>query len=194
MKLLWLDLETTGLDPRKEQVLEVAVMEADFLDPFNARHLYTAVLPLDPGRVLIPFITEMHTKNGLLEDCERSITELAQVERDLLDLVPMVADKEERTTLAGSSIHFDHEFLKVYMPKFAARLSHRHYDISSWKLLARSMGRPHTKPDPAHRAMDDVLASIKDGRDTLDWFVHHCYERVRLAHGEEHPLLRDHTP
>jgi oligoribonuclease len=187
VKLYWLDLETTGLYPATCEILEVAVMEADFLDPFNARHLYEVpVFTSRSDAELDPFIVDMHTKNGLLfesRDMFRAFN-LASVEEDLLDLIPHVEDKDERGRLAGSSIHFDHGFIRRHMPTLAKRLSHQHYDVSSVALFCRSLGMPHSKPEPAHRAMADVKASITYARQCRDW--------LRDTHGRD--LSRDHTP
>jgi oligoribonuclease (3'-5' exoribonuclease) len=59
MKLLWLDLETTGLDPTTCKILEIAVSVADLTDPFNATPVYHAVLWHD-GRDLDPFTLQSH--------------------------------------------------------------------------------------------------------------------------------------
>ena len=88
---------------------------------------------------LDPFVFDMHTKNGLLVDCARSSLTLAQIEDDLLDIVPEVEDKEERPILAGSTIHFDLGFVRAHWPRLAARLSHRCYDVSAIKLVAPSV-------------------------------------------------------
>lgn len=170
MKLIWLDLETTGLDPQKNKILEVSVSEADFLDPFNVKHIYHANLyfPKDAWPKLDPFILNMHTGNGLLTECVFG-TDLSVVECDLLDLIPEAQDKEERPILAGSTISFDHGFIKVHMPKLAARLSHRHYDVSAFKLLCQSLGMEKFKKAEAHRAKADVEESIAHGRACVKW-------------------------
>lgn len=175
MKLLWLDLETTGLDPLTDEILEVAAFEADLLAPTEAKEIYHAVLGIQrPVADLSPFILNMHTKNGLLKECLESTKWVVEADHELAALVPSVLDKEERTVLAGSSIHFDMGFLKVHMPELASHLSHRLYDISAMKLVARSLGRPHVLPDPAHRAKADVLASIEDTRRLFAWLKTEC--------------------
>lgn len=175
MKLLWLDLETTGLDPHTEEILEIAAVEADLLSPFEWKPLYHAVLGIQrPVQDLSPFILDMHSKNGLLKECLESTQWLGDADTELAKLVPFVEDKEERTVLAGSSIHFDMSFLRIHMPKLAGNLSHRLYDISAMKLAARSLGRPWVKPVPAHRAMDDVLASIADTQSLFQWLKTEC--------------------
>jgi oligoribonuclease len=176
MKLVWLDLETTGLDPLVTQVLEVAVAEADLHDPFNIKFIYEAVLPLAPTLIsdLNPFIIDMHTKNGLLAECAMTTAKSrAQVDEELAQLVEWVDDKDERATLAGSSIHFDHSYIKVHLPLTNRKLSHRHYDVSALKLFCQSMGMPRFKKAEAHRAKEDIIESVTHARECAEWLKEH---------------------
>lgn len=178
MKLLWLDLETTGLDPKHDTILEVACRLADFERPFetsNDAGPYEAVvhfadprlgLPADPS--IHSVVLDMHTKNGLWDECSRSTRSLAQIEDDLLEIVPE-AQGDDRPILAGSTIGFDLSFLRVRMPRLAARLHYRLYDVTSVKLFCQSLGMPKPPKAEAHRAMPDVLESIAHAKACRDW-------------------------
>ena len=171
MQLVWIDLETSGLRPDHDVVLEIAVSLADLSSPFDARPAYHAVLYARPAKTLDPKVLEMHTKNGLFAECAcpGARSDFDRIEEELLALVPEVDDPNEKPVLAGSSVHFDHEFLKAEFPKFAARLSHRHYDVSAVKLFCRSLGMPKLPRAEAHRAKDDVLESIAHARLCAVW-------------------------
>lgn len=185
MKLYWLDIETTGLDPMRHRILEVAVAEADLARPFDIQHRFHAVLgigEIELGR-LDKFIVDMHTHNGLLHECLVAPRTIGDIEDDLIDLLPdVVNDKDERPTLAGSSIHFDLAFLRVHAPRFAARLSHRLYDVSSVKLFCQSLGMPKFPKAEAHRAIDDINESVAHALDCARW--------LRRA-GAEQRVLRE---
>lgn len=175
MKLYWLDLETTGLDPLKTDVLEVSVAVADLHKPFDITKIYSAVVKLyRPVESLDPFIIDMHTKNGLLVECQRPDAKpIEQVDRELAELIEWVEDKDERATLAGSSIHFDHSYLKVHLPLTNKKLSHRHYDVSALKLYCQSLGMPRFKKAEAHRAWDDIVESVTHARECTTWLRDH---------------------
>ena len=133
LKLFWLDLETTSLDPDEGSILEIAWATATLEEPFVVTDAVSAVLRYpsagDGAQSLDPFILDMHTRNGLLSECRYSLLGVADVEEELLKVVPEISNRENMATLAGSSVHFDHAFLRAKMPRLAARFSHRHYDL-----------------------------------------------------------------
>ena len=81
----------------------------------------------------------------------------------------MVSDKDERPTLAGRTVHFDLGFIRHHMPRLAARLSHRVYDVSAICLFCESLGMPRLKKGEAHRASEDVLESVEHARRCAEW-------------------------
>ncbi len=171
MKLYWLDLETTGLDSLKDNILEVAVAEAEFETPFEIKHIYQNVIRFrenehDP---LNAFVKQMHTKNNLLKECNASFNILHNVEKDLLKLIYKASSKDDMPILAGSCIYFDFMFLKTYMPNLAERFSHRLYDISSLKLFCQSIGMPKLPKAEAHRAKDVIEESAAHGKLCQEW-------------------------
>lgn len=181
MKIYWFDCETTGLDPSADALLELVLAEADLADPFDV-DVGPICNPAFRFRAsehppLSPFILDMHGKSGLLAECDRSTTTVAEVEELLLSVVPEVADRDERPTLAGSSVHFDHGFLRAKMPRLAARFSHRHYDVSAVKLFCQSLGMPRLPKAEAHRARDDVFESIDHARACAEWLMREGLKR-----------------
>lgn len=159
MSIYYLDLETTGLDPERDEILEIAIGKAEWDNPTKVERVYQAVLYLDPDWIptFHPVVQEMHTKNGLFKECAVSNHQLyEQVEAEALSYIPKI---DGGHTLAGNSVHFDLSFLKADMPRLAARFSHRLLDVSAVRLFARTLGFDPPKAEPAHRAWDDVLSS-----------------------------------
>ena len=82
------------------------------------------------------------------------------------DVIP---EHHGKFLLAGSSIHFDLGFLRVHMPKLAAKFSHRLFDVSAIKLFCESLGMPKLPKAEAHRAMVDVEESFAHYKACADW-------------------------
>lgn len=173
--LLWLDLETTGLHPTEDVILEFAAFVATFAHPFdvNDEPDFYVVFSHRDWEVPDPLVFDMHRRSGLVDACFDSSALVADAEKALLErFKPYGKD----LVLAGSSVHFDLGFLREHMPDFAALLSHRVYDVSAVKLFCRSLGMPTwERPEPAHRAVPDVRASIADARRCADWIARNGY-------------------
>ena len=174
-QFLWLDLETTGLDPDKCRILEwAAVLANDGPDgDMSAVEEYTGVIGFgcsaygagfkDLGAAMAemdPFVVNMHTKNGLIQECTDSTDTLEEAESFLLGLAAELGAPRS-IILAGASVHFDLSFLRVHMPRFAELLSHRCFDVSTLKMAEQSWaGAPFAKAK-AHRALPDILESLQ---------------------------------
>lgn len=175
--LIWLDLETTGFEPHRHQILEVAVCLAARAAPFEPIASYHAILRPEP-EVFAPHILELHA--SLLKECARSDLSVGAVEASLLELVPQ-GTREDPTMLAGCSVHFDRGFLEVHMPRLAARLYHRHYDVSSVFEFCQDLGMPYEKRDGGHRAPADVRAAMELGRMCATWVASSNNRPVTVA-------------
>lgn len=195
MKLLWLDVETSGLDPQKDRLLEVAAFITDLTTPWlREGPVVQCVLPVSELEITAfdPFILDMHTKNDLLADCRKREQEmgpsgiypkatstfparyheaLRSLEALMLLMIPdkALVGRENVTALAGSSVHFDLSFLRHHLPNVAKNLSHRCYDVSAVKLFCRSLGMPKIPPEEAHRALPDVEESMRHARLCAHW-------------------------
>lgn len=169
--LLWLDLETTSTDENHDHVLEVAAATASLDDACNITHRYRTSIFYEDVLVqfLDPYVKDMHTKNGLLNECVNSDTKIEMAEDALLEFVPVIEDSDERVTLAGSSVHFDLRFIRRWMPRLARRLSHRILDVSSIKLENEGLGMPRIQKGNAHRAKDDIEESVAHLKMCREW-------------------------
>lgn len=174
--LLWLDLETTGLDPYRDSVLEVGVFQVPFETPFDlsTEPDYHAVLSFNQwdGKISRA-VREMHVKSGLVGECVLSEMPRDSVNEYLCEKFPPIIAVDGTPipyVLAGSSVHFDLVFIRRHFPTFARSLSHRVYDVSSLRLFCYSLGMPEmSKSDPKHRVLSDIRASVALGRHCESW-------------------------
>lgn len=173
MKLIWLDLETSGLNPQKHSILEVAFATSELESPFDIWEsgLSSMVLhhDLHLSRSVDDVVRKMHTENGLWEECRASNSNVEDAQEALLKVVPVVDGWDDRPRLAGD-VHFDLGFILEDMPLLAKRLHYAVYDVSVVKFFCRSLGMPKLpKGEERHRAGGDVLRSIEDAKACAEW-------------------------
>ncbi|HEC62935.1 MAG TPA: oligoribonuclease, partial [Candidatus Acetothermia bacterium] len=161
--LIWLDLETTGLDPETCVILEIATLVTD--KDLNVVAEGPALVIHYPPQVLAgmdPWARKQHQASGLLAEVEASRVSLAQAEEETLAFLRSHTPPRA-CPLCGSSICLDRRFLIRYMPKLNAHLSYRHVDVSSIKELVARWYPDQVvkrKGSSRHRARADILDSI----------------------------------
>lgn len=175
--ILWLDLETTGLDVNHDRILEVAAVLTN--GDLKVIESYHAVLkwPKETLEQLItePEVWEMHSRNGLIDACVEASATLPDVSGDLLRFLDDYVDGQ--VILAGSGVaHFDLLWLREWLPRVAERLAYYTLDIGIVRrFLQIVVGLPEEdRPQVPHRALDDVLLHIEEARAYRD--------RLREAH------------
>jgi oligoribonuclease len=168
MKVIFLDIETTGLDPASDKILEVACALVDSqLNPIDG---FTSVIrPATLLPPMDPYVQEMHTKNSLFVECSTGPT-MPDVNKALCDwLYTHAGGQKASLTLAGNSVHFDLSFLKAQLPIAAQWFSHRLLDVSAFRVGREYIGLDKCPlvAASAHRACGDVEASIAQAR----WYL-----------------------
>ncbi len=165
-KLCWIDLETTGLDPAHDRILQAAAVITDtdltpLADPFEVTvHRGAATLGLMNSHV-----REMHERTGLLARVEASRTAPEAAYSQLYAYVRDLTRDAYQVTLAGSSVHFDRRFIEHYIPRLNALFHHRLFDVSAFKYAAAFWGYPaYQKRGVVHLAPDDIQNSIGEIR------------------------------
>jgi len=172
-QFMWLDLETTGLDPTKGRVLEFAVVlcEDALGDDFAIVEQYSSTIRV-PTETLASlsidrYVREMHERNDLWFDVAKSNTSVEEVDEFLASLAGTLSrGRLHAVSLAGSSVHFDLAWCRVHMPRFARYLSHRVFDITTLRRACDAWSpTPIEWPKrEAHRALADVHATIAEAR------------------------------
>lgn len=160
-KLLWMDLEMTGLDPEKDVILEVACEVTDF--DFKTLASYEAVITQTQNVLdtMNSWSQEQHNKSGLIE----RIKSEGKAENDVIhELIGFIKAQfgGEPAVLAGNSIHNDRGFVKKWWPQVEDLLHYRMLDVSSYKIIMQTKYNVQFQKKEVHRAFDDIQASIAE--------------------------------
>lgn len=161
-KLVWLDLEMTGLDPAVDVILEIAavVTTAD-LEVIAELPALIIHQPREKLEQMIPLVRDMHTHSGLLNDVSSSTTTLDEAQETVLSFLKKHVQPGV-SPLCGNSVWQDRRFLHAYMPQLHNFFHYRNVDVSTIKELVKYWyGVKYQKPD-VHRALPDIHASIQE--------------------------------
>lgn len=168
-KLLWIDLEMTGLDSSKDVILEVAAEVTDF--DFKTLASYEAVIdqPSKKMKQMNDWCVTQHTASGLLDRIKSEGRAEKEVIHELVGFIKAEFGNEP-AVLAGNSIHNDRNFMKSWWPEVDALLHYRMLDVSSLKILMLAKYGVVFNKKEVHRAFDDIQASIAELQHYLSWF------------------------
>lgn len=178
--LLWVDIETTGLEPEEHLPLEIAmaVTDKDLNVLYEAEYVINQQIVLND---LSDWVIETHSKNGLLAEVVKSGWTVEKVDRELnramlrSDLWPSFLVGDEKPPLCGSTVSFDRGWLKAWFPEFYKQIHYRNIDVSSLKELMKRWQPEDVisrKETSVHRAMPDLYDSIEElgvYREALMW-------------------------
>lgn len=160
-KLLWLDLEMTGLEVETSVIIECAAIVTDL--NFKVLDSYEAVVkqPQHHLDAMDEWNTTHHRQSGLTAKVPNG-TPSDEVESHLISMVKKHWGKNERPILAGNSIIQDRLFIEKYWSGLSEFLHYRMMDVSSWKIIfAEKFGKRYQKQN-SHRALDDIQESINE--------------------------------
>uniref|UniRef100_G3Q9I5 Oligoribonuclease, mitochondrial n=2 Tax=Gasterosteus aculeatus aculeatus TaxID=481459 RepID=G3Q9I5_GASAC len=165
-RMVWVDLEMTGLDIEKDQIIEMACIVTD--SDLNILAEGPNLIINQPNTLLegmSDWCKEHHGKSGLTQAVQDSNITLEQAQYEFLSFIRQHTPPGQ-CPLAGNSVHADKRFLDKYMPQFMYHLHYRIVDVSTIKELCRRWFPEEFKMVPlkkaAHRALDDIHESIKE--------------------------------
>ncbi|MAF67245.1 MAG: oligoribonuclease [Planctomycetes bacterium] len=166
--LVWIDMEMSGLDPRRDRVLEIATLVTDGELEVVAQGPELVIHhPDEVLEAMDSWNRTHHGESGLTARVRESRLDEAEAER--LTLAFLAEHCEPQTApLAGNSVWQDRRFLAEHMPAIDAHLHYRIVDVSSVKELVRRW-RPEVLAEAppkagAHRALEDIRESLAELR------------------------------
>lgn len=165
-RILWMDLEMTGLSPEKDLILEVAAIVTDW----NFKEIATFEGIIKNNHRTLNRLLSLNasfwdenpdTRDQLLKQ-NKGGRSLGEVEDDIIAFIDENFKKDMPILLAGNSIHMDRRFIVNKWPKFDAKLHYRMLDVSAWKVVFDGkFKKTFNKPDE-HRALSDIRGSIME--------------------------------
>jgi oligoribonuclease len=173
-RLVWIDMEMTGLDPLRCFVLEIATLVTDGnLNLIAEGPSLVLHATEDELKSLSDWSRDTFGKSGFLDRVRASNVSRAEgEERTLAFLKEQVAP--QHAPLCGNSVWNDRLFLLHQMPRIHEFLHYRNVDVSSFKeVIRRWYPGDFTPPQKKnkHEAMSDIHESLDELRYYRDRFI-----------------------
>lgn len=172
-RLIWIDLEMTGLDTDNDQIIEIATIITD--DHLNVLAEGPVLAIHQPDRILNAmdeWNTRHHGQSGLIERVRRSKLTARDAELQTLEFLKKWVNPKV-SPMCGNSICQDRRFLHRLMPELEQYFHYRNLDVSTVKELSKRW-RPEImsglKKNASHLAMDDIRDSISELKYYREYF------------------------
>lgn len=171
----WIDIETTGLNPKKDHILEIACVITD--DSLRIHAVFDELVKpplrvrLFPRRYMDAYVFNMHSDNGLLEDCPEGES-ISKVGKSLCRFLTPWQNTSRNEHTSGTELYFvgnsigalDLPFLREHVPEVMDLVHYRSMDITGLRLGLEQIfnNQFYSKRGTAvtHRALDDVYNAI----------------------------------
>jgi oligoribonuclease len=166
-RLVWIDMEMSGLLPETDRILEIAMIVTDgdlnivAEGPVLVVHQEDAVLDR-----MDAWNKGTHSKSGLIDKVKASTLTEAEVEAECLAFLKQHV-KSSISPMCGNTIHQDRRFMNRYMPKLEAYFHYRNIDVSTIKELCKRWQPEVAKgfsKQQAHTALADIIESVEELR------------------------------
>lgn len=185
--LLWVDLETTGDDPKVDRIIEAAMLFTDTKGNPCLNVIWNETKKINGFELdqimSNDIVFDMHTKSGLLEDSIFGPDTLdnGDFRRGLKSYIISNIEfcrrayPDSKVYLAGSGVHFDKSFLYRDFPDLFSRgfLHYSVMDISPMRKIVAILDlEPYEHPEGlmAHRAVNDIQDHLAEYRYYLELF------------------------
>jgi oligoribonuclease len=164
-RLIWIDMEMTGLKPDTDRIIEVALVVTDGdLNTVAEGPVWVVHQSDDVLAGMDAWNQGTHGRSGLIDKVKASIATEAAVEVAALaflrEHVPPKA-----SPMCGNSICQDRRFLARWMPRLEAYFHYRNLDVSTLKELVRRWKPELLKgfsKEGKHEALADILESTEE--------------------------------
>lgn len=172
MRLVWVDMEMTGLDPEKERIIELAavVTEPD-LTVVAESPVFVVHQPNEILDAMDKWNRSTHGKSGLIDKVKASAMTEEQAQAQMIEFLSRHVPPG-KSPLCGNSVSQDRRFMFRYMPELERFFHYRTIDVSTLKELARRW-RPALLKGFEKRSKHEALADIYESIDELRYYREH---------------------
>lgn len=170
--MIWTDLETTGLDPKKNNIIEIATIITDGNLNIIDDNCFQEIIKIDQNIINngAEIAIKMHKENGLLDKCLNAddFKTIKNAEAKVIEAIRKIIPEGIKAPLAGNTIgSLDKPFIKEHMPSLnKTSLTKTNIDVTSFTMLAKNFveGLEMPKKRRNHLAMEDIKDSIEELR------------------------------
>jgi len=171
-RLIWIDLEMTGLKPDTDRIIELAIVITDEQlepvaeGPVRVVHQGDHVL-----EGMDSWNKATHGRSGLIAKVKASSLSEADVEAEMIDFLSAYVPAGA-SPMSGNSVCQDRRFLARYMPRLEAYFHYRNLDVSTLKELARRW-KPQLMSGLVKQGKHEALADIYESIEELRYYREH---------------------
>jgi oligoribonuclease len=166
-RLIWIDLEMTGLDCQSDSIIEIATIVTDAnLEVLAEGPVFAIHQPDAALDGMDAWNTRQHTRSGLVERVRTSHVTMGEAEQATLSFLGDLVTPNS-SPMCGNSICQDRRFMAREMPALEAFFHYRNLDVSTLKILA-GLWAPSVlaglNKNAEHLALADIRDSIAELR------------------------------
>jgi oligoribonuclease len=175
-RLIWIDLEMTGLSPAVNQIIEIATVITDnHLNVIANGPVFAIETPQATLDSMDDWNQKHHRASGLYQRVQASSVSIAKAEQMTIQFLNVFVEANT-SPICGNSICMDKQFLNRYMPTLSNFFHYRQIDVSSFKEMIRRLypEGPQLEKHSKHLALSDIYDSIEE----LKFYQKHYFKEI----------------
>ncbi|CUA85438.1 oligoribonuclease [Pseudidiomarina woesei] len=174
-RLIWIDLEMTGLSPDYDHIIEIATIVTDYdLNVLAEGPVIAVHQPQSNLDKMDDWNVRTHTTSGLVARVQESRYDEQQASDETIAFLEQWVTKGS-SPMCGNSICQDRRFLAQHMPQLEAYFHYRNLDVSTLKQLAKYWA-PEVANGLTKQGAHTALADIRESIEELKYYRTHLFK------------------